>query len=241
MPRARYNPELPQSQIRKLLNTAIRRALPGGLLLTGRDLRDLRDGIFNEWVAAVGIPSGQARATATGILVDTDAERLVEEFRQIARDQVVELGYIERYRQIARFDDPEIAQKVTEGVAEPVTERAPEEREFPLLAELREGSKQDQTRAALIAMHLGEYVIPGQPTSWATRRVHDPEKGTVKIFGAAANDFRDYHGREATKKGACPTCRKMVRFFRVPGLTAARMAELMEWYVTQGQVRAGRR
>lgn len=236
------NPTLPSSQIRQLLNTAIRRALPENMVLPSGDIRDLRDGIFNEWVAAVGVPTGQARATATGILVDTDAERLLEEFRQIAKVQVVELGYLERYREIARFDDPEIARLAAEGVAEVESKEMEQREAYPLLADLRKGSEQDQLRAALIAMHLGLYVVPGQPASWANRRVYDPDGGgTVGIQGSAARDYKAYHGRKATQKGACPTCKKMARFFRVPGLTAERLSELMEWYVTQGQLAAGRR
>jgi GNAT superfamily N-acetyltransferase len=97
------------------------------------------------------------------------------------------------------------------------------------LAALSEGTKAQQAQAAVIRLHLGRTVLPGQPL----RFVGDDKS-------LAGSDAKAYHGPNATKEGTCPTCRAIVSFFRAPGLTVAHVQELMERYAKEEAAKRGR-
>lgn len=229
-PKARRNPSMgPPPALRKALTTLAENRIRGG----SRDdryntVRELVYDTYNEWLLAVGIPQGMARQVGNAFEVTASLDEVLPSLTQVL-DALVRSTAA---RAAAESKDAARAD-LEEMRALQASMEAPEEEETfapPLLGELEAGSPNEQARAALIKMHLGLPVVPGQPTAWLTRQVYDRKSGNTKDITPALDDFYAYHGRDATKKGACPTCAQMARFFRVPGLTTADISALMSWY-----------
>lgn len=227
---------LTQQQTTKALNKTLRSLVPGSLQITAADRAELRQAALYEWAATEGFRRGQARATAERVEPLVTADYLTEATKPYMANALRAMGLLEDFRTRARFADEEVQQVMEEGVA-PVAEAEGPDRDLPLLGQLSQGTQDDRTRAALIRMHLGQYVVPGQPKAWLNRTRYDKSLGEdVTTQGPALQDFITYHGRNATKKGQrCPTCKKIARFFRVPGAGPADIQALMDWYALKGQ------
>lgn len=197
------------------------------------ELRDLLWDVFVSW--AMDPASGAYVVTITPegrILVDAVTFR-ADQQRYMRALKV----HADRHLQglLASFRAVMAMQKEVGGELSPLLVAAPdadegEEREkgAEALDVLARGTKSQRAQAAVIRMHLGWPAVPGQPSRFLGLK-----------SSQAAKDFIAYHGPEATKKGTCPSCRAITRFFRTPGLTVAHVQQLMKWWGAQEQAGRG--
>ena len=225
---------LTAQQTTRALDKTLRALVPTQLQIPAQDRAELRQAALYEWAATEGLRRGQAQATPERIVPLVSASYLEGAVRPYMRTALEQMGALQDFRTRARFDDPDVQRAMEEGVA-PEAAGPEADRELPLLDEM------DPTRAALVCIHLGQYVIPGQPKAWLNRQKFDRALGEeVTIYGPAFKDFVIYHSRSATRKGQpCPTCKKISRFFRVPGVGQPQVQQVMDQYVLMGQAQFG--
>lgn len=77
------------------------------------------------------------------------------------------------------------------------------------LETLAQGSPTDQFKRVVIMLHLGNRVIPGQPSALSG--------------GIAFSNFMKFHGANVQAR-PCPACKVVARYLRAPGLTPDQVA-----------------
>jgi len=161
------------SQVKKAVSSAVRRFLPEKMKYTPIPI-ELRQNIFNAWTTQVlDKPNGRARQSAdTGdIEITGTAQQLQESMLPIAEVMTAASGLKESFKYGARFKDPEVRQKATEGFVAPiesltaVREVEEDKDPFPLLTEMEGRNLSAAMRSAARTL-----VLRGVPATRANTR-----------------------------------------------------------------------
>ena len=240
MPRARRNAALrAPSWLHQELKRRVRNRLQGGSAAARQQvIEELAPAVYLEWLVRVGLPQGLAVQDGNTFRLAAPPDNIRPTLDPIVREVVELSGDAEQLRMSAQFDDPEMAAIAAEGAVEAEQDALrgdePEVSLQQRVAQMVAQGGDARTRGVLVGMHIGDPMVRGQPRAWLSRTVQGPD-GPERIPGKAELHFRLYHGRDRTKKGPCPTCKAMARFFRVPGIGPHELAQIMEQFITETQ------
>jgi hypothetical protein len=209
----------------------------------GLDLADVRQSILTRWLSHYALERGFAQrvpkapgsrdmtllytdlvlqtlaleasidAAATDVLAEIRKTRVEAEKTSFSTEGSVE-GFADEEASAHGFSDA--AEKATE--AEAKTEKRKDI--FTLSLDALRSQPGGALTARLVELHLGLDIAPQLPEAF---------RGQGN--SAAAKDFQTYHRAQATEP--CPTCRRIARFVRHPGVTPQRVLEACRLFSAQ--------
>lgn len=155
------------------------------------------------------------------------ATLLLSEFREIAVEVRRSARAEEAEVQFGEFVGDEPSAEFVDPVAEAAREAASATKVGLIQQALRELEKEPggEAKAALVRLHLGESVVPGQPGKLTGTLPFSHLTGTRKTKGKLRQGIARHPRRPGRE---CPTCKRIARFVRLPGLDERQVGHLVD-------------